>query len=78
MHEGLSLEIVRVRVGDFSLQFVQHLLSLLEAPLLDGSNSHEVSSLEVLVLIAFLQSVKLGCDLINNLIKFLLLTSLHV
>lgn len=78
MHQRLSLEIVRVRVGDFSLQFVQHLFSLLEAPLLDGPDGHEVSSLEVLILITVLQRVKLSCDLINNLIKFFLLPSLHV
>ena len=78
MHEGLSFEIVRIRVGDFSLQLVQHLFGLLEASLLDGPNSQEVACLKILVLIAVLQRVKLGCDLINNLIKFFLLPSLHV
>lgn len=78
MHKRLSLEIVRIGVGDFSLQLIQHLFSLLEAPLLDGSDSHKVTCLEVLVLIDVLQRVKLGCDLINNFIKFFLLSSLHV
>lgn len=78
MHKRLSLEVVNIRVCDFSLQLIQHLFSLLEASLLDGSDGHEVACLEVLVLITVLQRVKFGCDFVDNFIKFFLFSSLHV